>query len=168
MATLAPPGPVATEAAAAAGATAAKKGGRKRLVLALPVLLAVAAAGWLFLKPGPPASATEKVEPGPVVQLDPITLNLSDGHYLKLGLALQLTKKAGDEAAGHASEGAAAPLVDGAPALDAAISVLGDRSYAQLLAPGGRAKAKAAVQAVIEKRYDGKVMEIYLTQFVMQ
>jgi len=165
MATLAPPEPVATEAAAA---PAAKKGGRKRLVLALPVLLAVAAAGWLFLKPAPPAGAAEKVEPGPVVQLDPITLNLSDGHYLKLGLALQLTKKAGEQAAGNASEGPAAPLVDGAPALDAAISVLGDRSYAQLLAPGGRAKAKAAVQAVIEKRYEGKVMEIYLTQFVMQ
>ena len=165
MATLAPPEPTATEAATAA---AAKKGGRKRLVLALPVLLVVAAAGWMFLKPSPAANATEKVEPGPVVQLDPITLNLSDGHYLKLGLALQLTKKAGEEAASHASEGAAAPLVDGAPALDAAISVLGDRSYAQLLAPGGRAKAKAAAQALIEKRYEGKVMEVYLTQFVMQ
>lgn len=164
MATLAPPEP--TEATVAA--PAAKKGGRKRLVLALPVLLAVAAAGWFFLKPAAPASATEKVEPGPVVQLDAITLNLSDGHYLKLGLALRLTKKAGEEAAAAAGEGPAAPLVDGAPALDAAISVLGDRSYAQLLAPGGRAKAKAAVDVVIKKRYEGKVMEVYLTQFVMQ
>jgi flagellar FliL protein len=165
MATLAPPEPTATQAAAA---PAAKRGGRKRLMVALPVVLVLAAAGWMFLKPGPSASATERVQPGPVVQLDPITLNLSDGHYLKLGLALQLTKKAGDEAASHASEGVAAPLVDGAPALDAAISVLGDRSYAQLLAPGGRAKAKTAVQAVVEQRYEGKVMAIYLTQFVMQ
>lgn len=166
MATLAPPQP--TEATAAPAAPAAPKGGRKRLVLLLPALLAVAAAGWFFLKPAPAASATEKVEPGPVVQLDAITLNLSDGHYLKLGLALQLTKKAGEEAAAAAGEGPAAPLVDGAPALDAAISVLGDRSYAQLLAPGGRAKAKAAVDAVIKKRYEGKVMQVYLTQFVMQ
>jgi len=167
MATLAPPAP--TEAAAPADAPAAKKGGRKkRLVLALPVVLAVAAAGWLFLKPGPSASATEKVEPGPVVQLEAITLNLSDGHYLKLGLALQLTEQAGKEAAAAHAEGPAEPLVDGAKALDAAISVLGDRTYAQLLAKGGRAKAKTAVEAEIKHRYEGKVMGVYLTQFVMQ
>src|SRR3954453_13555441 len=167
MATLAPPAP--TEAATPADAPAAKRGGRKkRLVLALPVLLALAAAGWFFLKPGAPASATEKVEPGPVVQLDAITLNLSDGHYLKLGMALQLTKKAGEEAAAGQTEGSAAPLVDGAKALDAAISVLGDRSYAQLLAKGGRAKAKVDVETVIKRRYEGKVMAVYLTQFVMQ
>jgi flagellar FliL protein len=166
MATLAPPAP--TEAAAVADAPVAKKGGRKRVLLALPVLLAVLAGGWFFLKPGPSASATEKVEPGPVVQLDAITLNLSDGHYLKLGLALQLTKQAGEEASAGQAEGAAAPLVDGAKALDAAISVLGDRTYAQLLAKGGRAKAKTAVEKEIEHRYDGQVMGVYLTQFVMQ
>jgi flagellar protein FliL len=161
MATLAPPAP--TEATVD---PAGKKGGRKRLVLVLPVLLVLAAAGWFFLKPG--SAAAEKVEPGPVVQLDAITLNLSDGHYLKLGLALQLTKKAGEEAAAAHAAGPAEPAVDGAPALDAAISVLGDRSYAQLLAPGGRAKAKVAVETVIKQRYEGKVLEVYLTQFVMQ
>ena len=166
MATLAPPAPP-TETTDSGAAPATKKKSRKRLVLALPVLLALAAAGWIFLKPGAPASATE-VEPGPVVQLDAITLNLSDGHYLKLGLALQLTKKAAKEAAAGQSEGSDAPLVDGAPALDAAIGVLGDRSYAQLLAKGGRAKAKAAVETVIKRRYEGRVMQVYLTQFVMQ
>ncbi len=165
MATLAPPAP--TEAASA-DAPAAKKGGRKRLLVVLPVLLAVAAGGWMFLKPGPPANATEKIEPGPVVQLEAITLNLSDGHYLKLGLALQLTEQAGEEAAAAHAEGPAEPLVDGAKALDAAISVLGDRTYAQLLAKGGRAKAKTAVEAEIKHRYEGKVMGVYLTQFVMQ
>jgi flagellar FliL protein len=165
MATLAPPAP--TEAAPA-DVVAAKKGGRKRLLIVLPVLLAAAAGAWMFLKPGPAANATEKVEPGPVVQLDAITLNLSDGHYLKLGLGLQLTEKAAEEAAAGHGEGAAEPLVDGAPALDAAISVLGDRTYAQLLAKGGRAKAKAAMDVEIKHRYEGKVMAVYLTQFVMQ
>ena len=164
MATLAPPAP--TEAAPA-DVVATKKGGRKRLLVAGPVLLALVAGGWLFLKPGS-SDAVEKVEPGPVVQLDAITLNLSDGHYLKLGLGLQLTEKAAEEAAAGHGEGAAGPLVDGAPALDAAISVLGDRTYAQLLAKGGRAKAKAAMDVEIKHRYEGKVMAVYLTQFVMQ
>jgi len=166
MATLAPPAPVEVTDAAAAPATKKKKS-RKKVLIALPLLLALAAAGWVFLKPGPAANATE-VEPGPVVQLEAITLNLSDGHYLKLGLALQLTEKAAKEAAAAQGEGPAEPLVDAAPALDAAISVLGDRSYAQLLAKGGRAKAKAAVETVIKRRYEGKVMQVYLTQFVMQ
>jgi flagellar FliL protein len=168
MATLAPPAP--TEAASTADITApaAKKGGRKRLFVALPMVLAAAAGAWLFLKPGPPANATEKVEPGPVVQLEAITLNLSDGHYLKLGLGLQLTEKAAEEAAAAHGEAATEPLVDAAPALDAAISVLGDRTYAQLLAKGGRAKAKAAMDLEIKHRYEGKVMAVYLTQFVMQ
>ena len=165
MATLAPPAPTT---AAPADVPAATKGSRKRLLLALPVLLALLAGAWLFLKPGPSGHAVEKIEPGPVVQLDPITLNLSDGRYLKLGLGLQLTEKAAEEAAAGEGEGAAAPLVDGAPALDAAISVLGDRSYAQLLSKGGRAKAKAAMDAEIKHRYEGKVMAVYLTQFVMQ
>ena len=165
MATLAPPAP--TEAAAA-DAPAAKTGGRKRLLVVLAVVLVAAAGAWLLLKPGSSADGPEKIEPGPVVQLDAITLNLSDGRYLKLGLGLQLTEKAAEEAAAGHGEGPAGPLVDGAPALDAAISVLGDRTYAQLLAKGGRAKAKAAMDAEIKHRYEGKVMHVYLTQFVMQ
>jgi flagellar FliL protein len=166
MATLAPPAPAPpTEAAAA---PVAKKGGRKKLLILVVALLVVAGGAWTFLKPAPAASATEAPKPGPVVALEPLTLNLADGHYLKLGLALQATEAVAEEAAAHAAEGPAAPLLDGARALDAAISVLGDRSYAQLLAPGGRAKAKAAVDAVIKKRYEGKVLQVYLTQFVMQ
>ena len=163
MATLAPPAP--TEAAPA---PAAKKGGRKKLIVAVAVLAVAAAAAWTFLKPSPAASATEVPQPGPVVQLEPLTLNLADGHYLKLGLALQVTEAVAEEAAAHSAEGPAEPLVDGARALDAAISVLGDRTYAQLLAPGGRAKAKALLEKEIRHRYEGEVLTVYLTQFVMQ
>ena len=162
MATLAPPEP--TEATAA---PAAKKGGRKKLIVVVAVLVVAAAAAWTFLKPSPAASATEAPQPGPVVQLEPLTLNLADGHYLKLGLALQVTEAVAEEAAAH-GEGPAEPLVDGARALDAAISVLGDQTYAKLLAPGGRAKAKALLEKEIKHRYEGEVLTVYLTQFVMQ
>jgi flagellar protein FliL len=87
MATLAPPVP--TEAPPA---PAAAKGGRKKLVVVIAVLVVAAGAAWTFLKPSPEASATEAPKPGPVVQLEPLTLNLADGHYLKLGLALQVTE----------------------------------------------------------------------------
>ena len=59
-------------------------------------------------------------------------------------------------------EGAAvAPTVDGAKALDAAIDVLGRRTYAQLLATGGRASAQKALSAEVRKRYDGDVLRVY-------
>jgi flagellar FliL protein len=166
MATLAPPVPAPS--AEAPAAPAAKKGGRKKLIVLAVVLLLVAGGAWTFLKPSPEASATEAPVPGPVVALEPLTLNLADGHYLKLGLALQATEAVAEEAAAHGAEGPAAPLLDGARALDAAISVLGDRTYAQLLAPGGRAKAKAALEKEIKHRYEGEVLTVYLTQFVMQ
>ena len=54
-------------------------------------------------KPAPP-----KPTPGAVVKLDPITVNLAGGHFLKLGLSLQASADAGED-------------VSGAKALDAAI-----------------------------------------------
>ena len=166
MATLAPP--VTAQPTEPAAAPATKKGGRKKLIIVVAVLVVAAAAAWTFLKPSPAASATEAPQPGPVVQLEPLTLNLADGRYLKLGLALQVTEAVAEEVAAEGAEGAEEPLVDGARALDAAIAVLGDRTYAQLLAPGGRAKAKTLLEKEIKHRYEGEVLTVYLTQFVMQ
>ena len=82
--------------------------------------------------------------------------------------ALQLSKAAGLEA-GAVGEGAAvAPTVDGAKALDAAIDVLGRRTYAQLLATGGRASAQKALSTEVRKRYDGDVLRVYFGEFLMQ
>src|SRR3954467_12966215 len=79
--------------------------------------------------------AATKLEPGETVGTgDSITLNLADGRFLKLGLALQLAK--GVSAEHFAS-------AESAKALDAAISYLGSKSYAELGAPGARDAAKA-------------------------
>lgn len=105
--------------------------------------------------------AVEEVLPGEVVPLSPITLNLADGRFLKVGLALQLpegvTPPADAEVAGFA-----------APALDEAISMLGERTYADLVAPGGRDSAKAALSERVSVRYEGDVMGVYFTELVMQ
>ena len=64
----------------------------------------------LVLKPKGDASRAPppKPKPGAVVKLDPITVNLAAGHFLKLGLSLQASADAGED-------------VSGAKALDAAI-----------------------------------------------
>src|SRR6476620_1416496 len=81
-----------------------KKGGLKRILVILVVLLAVGGgAYWFVLKPKPVAAP----EPGTVVALDPIQINLEGEHYLRVGIALQLT--------------AATKEADGSKALDATI-----------------------------------------------
>ena len=63
---------------------------------------------------------------------------------------------------------AAEPALDGAKALDAAIGVLGQRTYAELIAPGGRASAQKALSAQVRKRYPNDVLGVYFTEFLMQ
>ncbi len=60
-------------------------------------MLLLAGAGWFFfLKPkdsGVPEPLPHPT-PGSVVTLDPITVNLAGGHFLKFGMALQPTASA--------------------------------------------------------------------------
>ena len=111
--------------------------------------------------PTPGADAAAAPTPGAVVDLEPLTLNLADGRFLKVGLSLQMSA---DAPAAHGSEAG----VNGAKARDAAIGIFGQRSYEQLLAPKGRAAALKALDTEVRKRYDGEVLQVYLTEFVMQ
>ena len=90
---------------------------------------------------------------------DAITLNLADGRFLKVGLALQLAK------GGKAD---AWTTAQAAKALDAAISYFGSKTYGDLSAPGGRDAAKADLSKKVAALYPNKVLGVYFTQFVMQ
>ena len=148
------------------------KRSRKQLLIMAAVLLVLLVVGGfvgkgLLAGPSAPVPDPTKVE-GSVVTLDSITLNLADGRYLKLTLALQLSE-AGSPVAGPAGEAATPePALDGAKALDAAIGVLGQRTYAELIAPGGRASAQKALSAQVRKRYPDDVLGVYFTEFLMQ
>lgn len=98
-------------------------------------------------------------DPAHVVALDAITLNLADGRFLKLGLALQL-------ADGIEIEGEAANF--GARALDEAIDHMGTYTFKDLSAPGARAAAKESLSEAVAAAYDGAVLAVYFTEFVMQ
>jgi flagellar FliL protein len=159
------------------------KGGKGNLVPAVVLALGLVGGGFLFggkgAAPAPaaaaPAAAEEEAaeQHGPVVPVDPITLNLADEHYLKVGLALQL--KAADEgeaASGDHSSGGTEeePMAEGetAKALDAAISLLGQQTMAQLSNHEVRAQVKQQLAEQISEAYDGAVTGVYFTEFVMQ
>lgn len=123
------------------------------IVAAVVVLLGGGAGGYFAFFRGP--STPPPPEPGKVVALDAITLNLADGHFLKLKLSLQATADAKEEP-------------DGSKALDIAISEFSNRPVAELSSNAARDKAKSELREKISKAYDGEVMDVYFTEFVMQ
>jgi flagellar FliL protein len=149
---------------------------KKKLMIVLPALvIALLAAKTLGLggaaKPAASAEGatggevtTTTAAPGPVVALDSITLNTADGHYLKLGLAIE-------EAAGLASAGEHSgddPRATWARALDLAIEVMGGRTYPVLVTPGGRHDAKQELEERLIAAYHEEVAGVYFTEFVLQ
>ena len=70
-----------------------KKSKKKLLIIVLVAVLALGGGGaYLFLgKGGGEPAAAPAPEKGAVLTIDPVSLNLAEGHYLRLGLALQLT-----------------------------------------------------------------------------
>lgn len=89
------------------------------------------------------------------MKLDPIYVNLADGHFLKLGIALQGTDKATKE-------------LDGSKALDAAISVFSGKDMAKVSDDATRTEMKKALATEVIDLYEDEVMDIYFTEFVMQ
>lgn len=159
---------------------AAKKGGKGKAVFGAAALVIVGVVVGNKVLGGAPASAVsctapveaevEEPEPGPVLALDPITLNLADGHLLKVGLALELSAETASGGGGHGE--AAAPREDDptfghARALDLAIGVFGAKT-AEELAGEGREHAKDELEARLAEEYHGEVVGVLLHQFVIQ
>ena len=153
-------GGAAAAAAPAPEETPAKS--RKKLVVVLVVLLALGGgAGYWFLL-GPGAGAAEEVvekepEAGEVVDVAPISINLADGHYLRLGMGLQMAKEVssyGDPKT--------------APALDHAIALFSGRPMAEVASAEGRVALKAELLRLLEESYKGDVIDVYFTEYVTQ
>lgn len=145
------------------GTPRSPKPGKKKLIIIGAVLVILAAAYLFVLKPKPAASG-EPV-PGMVVKLNPLTLNLDDGRYLKLSMALQFTAAASAGGGGH---GGGAEEPDGSQALDLAIAQLSNRKIAELNTAQARDAVKEKLLAAISEAYHHDVMDLYFTEFVMQ
>jgi len=130
--------------------TGGKLGGiLKKLGIGVVALLVVAGGVyWFFLRPAPPPA------PGEIMRIDAIQINLADGHYLRLGLGLQMTSTAHE--------------ADGSKALDAAIEMFSNRDLDYLQQNVHRAELKEKLTKRLEEDYHGDVMEVYFTEFVTQ
>jgi len=137
-------------------AEAAPKSKKKLIIIVAAVVLLLAGGGafyFLGVKKGP--AAAPKDVAGVVVPLEPIQINLSGEHYLRIGISLQMTTTAGAEA-------------DGGKALDASIAVFSGKTVAEVNDTKARTKLKAELLKQIRELYEKTVMDIYFTEFVTQ
>jgi flagellar protein FliL len=145
------------------GAAEAPKKSKKMLMIIVIALVVLGGGGVsaFFMLTSDKAEAKPQPKKGVVTAIEnDLTINLSDGHYLKLGFALQETEEAGTEA------------VDTSEAINLAIDEYTGRSVAELSTEKGRERAKAELLEKIKKAYqeDGTemIMDIYYTAFVTQ
>jgi len=156
-------GPGAAGAAAGAGEDGAKKS-KKKLLLVLPlVLLLAGGAVWFFLLRGSggegAAAKKEEPKPGAVVALDSVNINLADGHYLKLKLALQASADVAEAPDGSKAQGIAGDQLTG-------------MGMAELQTAKGRQHAQEKLTEAIVKAYTEEdtetVIDVYYPEFVSQ
>ncbi|WP_169166381.1 flagellar basal body-associated FliL family protein [Cellulomonas taurus] len=143
-----------------------KKKSKKLLIIiaALVIVVGGAAAYFFLLKPGgsgEPAAEPEP-EPGEVLTVEPISLNLADGHYLRLGFAMQMTA---DAAAG---EGEGEGGIDTSKAIDTAIELYSGRTVAEVSGTDSRVALKDQFLAQLNDGYHDTVLEVNFTNYVTQ
>jgi flagellar FliL protein len=117
------------------------------------IVLAAGGAAYFFLFSGSKATAPQ---PGVVLDVAPIAVNLAGGGYLKVGVAMQLTADVSEK-----------NQPETAKATDLIISTFSGAAPADVT--GARDALKASLQAKLIKAY-GKdvVMGIYYTDYVTQ
>lgn len=128
-----------------------KRGSKKKMIVIILAVVLLGGGGyWQFFRPKPVAPP----KPGEVVALDPIQINLAGEHYLRVGIALQLTSKAKE--------------ADGSKALDAAIDEFSGREITEVTNPKKRRELKKELAHELEELYEDEVMGVYFTEFVTQ
>jgi flagellar FliL protein len=140
----------------------AKKKSKKKLIIIMVVALLVVGVAYkevLAPKKKPVAgAAVAPPKPGPIVTPDAITINLTGGHYLRIGIALEFTVKS-----------SATTPPDGSAALDQTISYLTGQNPTTLETPAGFADVKAALTTRIAKVYpNDPMLGVLITSFVIQ
>ena len=152
----------------------AKGGKGKTLVLyALAALGVLGGLKGFVLGGDKPAAAvgatatTTTTQPGPIITLDPITVNIKGDRFLKIGLGLQLWGKY-TPGAGHGAPDSDDPTKGFARALDLTIETFGGHSYDELVTVEGRTKAKEELVEKLKHAYHEEVEGVYFTDFVMQ
>ena len=142
-----------------------KKGGgkKKKLIIIVAAVVVLIGGGlgayFAFFASSGEEGAHPEPTPSAVIVGEAITVNLADGHYLKIAIALQTTTEAHE-------------AVDTSKALDIVISQFSNLEVAELSTNKQREAEKAELTEKVVKAYTQEeheyVMAVYFTEFVIQ
>ena len=153
-----------------------KKKDKKKIIAAV-VLVVVGYKFFLAPKPAAKAENAPKKE-GAVVALPELTLNLANGKYLRVGIALVYWEGHGGGGGGHGAS--AGPDKEASIASDVAVTVLSAKSYDDLKTTEGKNAVKEEITKDLNHALeeaagagdhaedDPPVARILFTSFVMQ
>jgi flagellar FliL protein len=143
----------------------------KRKLMLIPVLLLLVGAGYSFAKPKPVEKLKVK---GTIYQLpQSFLLNLSDGHYAKLNVALLLSpgQSSGASAAGGGGGGegeAAGTLPEEAIVRSVITNVVTGKTSDALVGERGRAAIRHEILLAIDRQTDVKVESVLFPDLTIQ
>ncbi|HLU42929.1 MAG TPA: flagellar basal body-associated FliL family protein [Microthrixaceae bacterium] len=143
----------------------ADKKRRSNLVPALVLAVGMVAAAFL-LRPAGGAGAGAVAAPsttepaGPTIALEPLTLNLADDRFLRIGVAIELGESV--DVASFEQQGSANRLKD------LIIFEVADLTAKQLSSPAGLESLKSTLTEGAEELYGDDFHRLYLTDLVIQ
>ncbi len=160
-------------------------GGKGRLIITAVLCLGLAGAGFVLggrLSAGSDAEAAavdtvpeEDLEPtvAGIVELEPVNVNLADGHYLRIAIAIGLSEEAvhpedSGGGGGHGGGDTGEIAFETAPASDLVLGTFAGREMADLATNEGRESARHDLMEGLENFYGEAIVTVYLTEFVMQ
>jgi flagellar basal body-associated protein FliL len=138
------------------------------LALALPILLF---AGYSMAKPKPVVK--EKIKGAIYAMPQPFLLNLSDGRYVKLTVALELAPGQSDgaaagEGASSGSEGAAGTLPEEPLVREIVTNAVTNENGEALVSSPSRKAIRQKILAAIDKQTDVKVDAVLFPDLTVQ
>lgn len=146
-----------------------EKGGKLKMIIGGVVGVAVLGVGaqMTVLKSedaGAEAAAVAEVDEatkgGELIQVDAMSVNLADGHFLKIGVAIELAE--GEDGKEFEKKGYPNKI------RDLIITSAASKSMAELASSEGKEDFRAKLHDGAEKLYKESYHGIYFTEFVMQ
>jgi flagellar protein FliL len=138
---------------------------KKKSPMMLIMLLVVGLLGGVGVSKVMGGSSGPAVEPPPeageIANIEPININLADGHFLRIGVGAQLTKKVPEKAEAWVK-------VEGAKVRDAVIKVFSGKELTVVRSTTGREELVRELDELVSESTEKQVMKVYLAEYVSQ
>ncbi|MBK5224876.1 MAG: flagellar basal body-associated FliL family protein [Acidimicrobiia bacterium] len=149
-----------------------EKGGRSNLVPAVVVAVGLMGGGYFMGGSGgaeaaPPSTIAPDIVEGPLLPIEPMTVNLAADRYLRLAVSFQMTDAYVDAVEGE-NGGESFAVDDASRVQDMLIATLAGRDAAGLTDVAGRDAVKGELQERANALFEGAVMDVFFTDFVIQ